>query len=38
MEIAFFMIHKVHITLLEWNHDKDHIHIVFKAHPKTENQ
>lgn len=24
------------ITLLEWNHDKDHIHILFKAHPKTE--
>lgn len=25
-----------HITLVEWNHDKDHIHIVFKAQPKTE--
>lgn len=25
-----------HITLEEWNHDKDHIHILFKAHPKTE--
>jgi len=24
------------ITLQEWNHDKDHIHILFKAHPKTE--
>ena len=24
------------ITLLEWNHDSDHIHILFKAHPKTE--
>lgn len=24
------------ITLMEWNHDKDHIHILFKAHPKTE--
>ncbi|MDR2832818.1 MAG: IS200/IS605 family transposase [Streptococcaceae bacterium] len=24
------------ITLLEWNHDKDHVHILFKAHPKTE--
>ena len=25
-----------HITLVEWNHDKDHIHIMFKAQPKTE--
>ncbi|RBR27765.1 transposase, partial [Enterococcus cecorum] len=25
-----------HITLVEWNHDKDHVHILFKAHPKTE--
>lgn len=25
-----------HITLAEWNHDKDHVHIMFKAHPKTE--
>lgn len=25
-----------HITLVEWNHDKDHICIMFKAHPKTE--
>lgn len=25
-----------HITLVEWNHDKDHIHIIFKAQPKTE--
>lgn len=25
-----------HITLIEWNHEKDHIHIMFKAHPKTE--
>lgn len=23
------------ITLVEWNHNKDHIHILFKAHPKT---
>ena len=23
------------ITLEEWNHDKDHVHILFKAHPKT---
>lgn len=24
------------ITLQEWNHDKDHIHILFKAKPNTE--
>ncbi|MGG5308715.1 MULTISPECIES: IS200/IS605 family transposase [Enterococcus] len=25
-----------HITLVEWNHDEDHVHIMFKAQPKTE--
>jgi putative transposase len=25
-----------HITLVEWNHDIDHIHVMFKTHPKTE--
>ncbi|QHW36102.1 IS200/IS605 family transposase [Staphylococcus ursi] len=25
-----------HITLVEWNQDKDHVHIMFKAQPKTE--
>ncbi|WP_029333505.1 IS200/IS605 family transposase [Exiguobacterium oxidotolerans] len=25
-----------HITLNEWNHDGDHIHVLFKAHPNTE--
>ncbi|WP_027726364.1 IS200/IS605 family transposase [Tuberibacillus calidus] len=24
------------ITLIEWNHDKDHVHILFKAHPNSE--
>ena len=24
------------ITLVEWNYDIDHIHIMFKAQPKTE--
>ena len=24
------------IEVIEWNHDKDHVHILFKAHPKTE--
>lgn len=27
---------KYNISLVEWNHDKDHIHILFKAHPNTE--
>ena len=25
-----------HITLVQCNHEKDHVHIMFKAHPKTE--
>jgi putative transposase len=25
-----------HITLVEWNHDVDHVHILLKAHPNTE--
>lgn len=24
------------ITLQEWNHDKDHIHVLFTAHPNSE--
>ena len=24
------------IEVIEWNHHKDHIHILFKAHPKTQ--
>lgn len=27
---------KYNIELQEWNHDKDHVHILFKAHPNTE--
>lgn len=27
---------KYNITLVEWNHDIDHIHIMFKAEPNTE--
>lgn len=23
------------LTLIEWNHDKDHVHILFKARPYT---
>ena len=24
------------ISLVEWNHDIDHVHILFKAHPNSE--
>lgn len=27
---------KYNISLIEWNHDVDHVHILFKAHPNTE--
>ncbi|WP_093045326.1 IS200/IS605 family transposase [Thalassobacillus cyri] len=27
---------KYNITLVEWNHDMDHIHILFKAQPNSE--
>ena len=27
---------KYRISLVEWNHDKDHIHILFKAHSNSE--
>ena len=26
---------KYHITFEEWNHDEDHVHIMFCAHPKS---
>ncbi|TFE30018.1 IS200/IS605 family transposase [Cohnella luojiensis] len=25
-----------HVALIEWNHDGDHVHVQFKAHPNTE--
>jgi putative transposase len=25
-----------HITVREWNHDRDHVHVLFDAHPKSE--
>ena len=24
------------IECIEWNHDKDHVHILYRAHPKTK--
>ena len=35
-EIFEYISPKYNITLQEWNHDIDHIHILFKAHPNTE--
>lgn len=35
-EIFEYISPKYNITLQEWNHDKDHIHILFRAHPKSE--
>lgn len=29
---------KYNISLVEWNHDKDHIHILFKARPTLNYQ
>lgn len=35
-EIFEYISPKYNITLQEWNHDADHVHILFKAHPNTE--
>jgi len=35
-EIFEYIAINYNITLQEWNHDKDHLHILFKAHPNTE--
>ena len=35
-EIFEYIAPKYNITLQEWNHDIDHVHIWFKAHPNTE--
>lgn len=35
-EIFEYIAPNYNITLQEWNHDKDYVHILFKAHPKTE--
>lgn len=35
-EIFEYIAPNYNITLQEWNHDKDHVHILFKAHPKSE--
>lgn len=35
-EIFEYIAPNYNITLEEWNHDRDHVHILFKAHPNTE--
>lgn len=35
-EIFEYIAPNYNITLIEWNHDKDHVHILFKAHPNSE--
>ena len=35
-EIFEYIAPNYNITLQEWNHDEDHINILFKAHPKSE--
>ena len=35
-EIFEYIAPKYNLTLREWNHDIDHVHILFCAHPNTE--
>ncbi|WP_277294172.1 IS200/IS605 family transposase [Streptococcus hyointestinalis] len=35
-EIFEYIAPKYKIELLEWNHNKDHVHILFKGQPMTE--
>lgn len=35
-EIFLSIAPSYNITLKEWNHDIDHVHVLFSAHPKTE--
>ena len=35
-EIFEYIAPNYNITLEEWNHDKDHVHILFRTHPNTE--
>ena len=35
-EIFKYIAPSYNITLKEWNHDIDHVHVLFSAHPKTE--
>ena len=35
-EIFEYISPRYNVILEEWNHDKDHVHILFRAHPNTE--
>ena len=35
-EIFEYIAPNYHITVEEWNTDEDHVHVLFRAHPKTE--
>lgn len=35
-EIFLYIAPSYNITLKEWNHDIDHVHVLFSGHPKTE--
>ena len=35
-EIFEYVAPNYNISLQEWNQDRDHVHILFKAHPNTE--
>ncbi len=35
-EIFDYIAPGYNITVQEWNHDRDHVHILFRAHPNSE--
>jgi putative transposase len=35
-EMFIYIAEKYNITLIEWNHDADHVHILFKGQPNSE--
>ena len=35
-EIFLYIAPKYGITVEEWNHDQDHVHVMFRAQPKSE--
>ena len=35
-EIFLYIAPNYHISLVEWNHDSNHVHVLYKFHPKTQ--
>ena len=35
-EIFGYIAPRYNIILEEWNHDRDHVHVMFRSHPNTE--